>query len=108
MTKRLTPLEKAIVGIVAEHNWPGFHVNQLEVTRRENTGVGRYTYLIDHSGQSVTDGSYGAGTHFIEMEGVPNGLFFIIEVKNSHVSYIEIVSSGTDSWDGEERAWRVA
>jgi hypothetical protein len=41
------------------------------------------------------------------MDGVPNGLFFTIEVANSRISYLEVVSCGADAWDGVERAWSI-
>jgi hypothetical protein len=106
--RRLTPMEDAIIRIVSERHWPGFRTDSLEVTRREHTGVGRYTHLVDHAEQSIEDGSYGAGDHFVEMDGVPNGLFFTVEAENGRISYLEIASCGSDSWDGEERSWRIS
>jgi hypothetical protein len=104
----LTPLERAILRVVADHNWPQFVVDHVDAVRREDTGVGRYTHLLDHAEQPIPDGSYGAADHFVQMDGVPGGLFFIVEVANSRVAYIEIVSSGGDAWDGVERAWTIA
>jgi hypothetical protein len=108
MNAALTPLERAVIQLVADQHWPGFRVDQLAVTGRECTGVGRYTHFVDHAKQQLVDGSYAADAHFIEMDGVPNGLFFTIEVANASISYLEIVSCGADSWDGVERAWSIA
>jgi hypothetical protein len=104
----MTPLESAVIQLVADRNWPGFNLGLLRVTKRECTGVGRYTHFAGLDGQRLTDGSYGADAHFIEMECVPSGLFFTVEVVHGSVSYLEIVSSGADSWDGVERPWRIA
>ena len=107
MSTPLTPLEKAVLRVVADRNWPEFQVEQVDVARREHTGVGRYTHLVDHAEQPIPDGSYGVDARFIEMEGVPGGLFFVVEVAHSRVAYIEIVSSGPDTWDGVERPWKI-
>lgn len=107
MTTALTPMERAVLQLVVDQNWPSFRVNQLKVSRREHTGVGRYTYLVDCADQPLRDGTYGADAHFIEMVGVPSGLFFVVEVVNERVSYLEIVSAGADSWDGVERPWSI-
>lgn len=71
-------MEAAIFKLVAEQSWPAFRIEELTVVRREHTGVGRYTCVEDGMNQVIADGAYGAGTHFIEMEGVPNGLFFVV------------------------------
>lgn len=103
----LTPLERAVIRFVADQHWPGFRLEQIEVTRREHTGVGRYTHLVDRARQHLKDGSYAADAHFVEMVGVPNGLFFVVEVANGSISYLELVSCGADSWDGVERDWAI-
>lgn len=108
MNAALTPLEEAVIQVVADQHWPGFRLDHLEVTRRECTGVGRYTHFVDRAKQHLKDGCYAANAHFIEMDGVPNGLFFTVEVENGSISYLELVSCGSDSWDGVERAWSIA
>ncbi|MFN0062267.1 MAG: hypothetical protein ACKVPX_07100 [Myxococcaceae bacterium] len=104
----LTSMEREIIGLIAGQHWPGYRLDQLEVTGREHTGVGRYTHIIDRAGQPIPDGTYGADGHFVEMEGIPNGLFFAAEVEGSRLVYLEIVTAGADSWDGVERPWKVA
>lgn len=108
MTLPLSPLERAVVEFVATRHWPGFRVDEVAVSRREDTGVGRYIYFEDEGDQPLVDGSYSADGHFIEMEGIPNGIFFVIEVSNSRISYLELVTCGNDSWDGVERGWKIA
>lgn len=108
MEQSLTPLELAVLRAVAAHHWPSFKLEGIEVTKRENTGGGRFTYLSDRHRQSLSDGGYSAGSHFIEMEGVPYGLSFVVDVSNHRINYIELVVIGDGSWDGEERSWRLA
>jgi hypothetical protein len=103
----LTPMERAIIQLVADQHWPAYRLDQLEVSRREHTGVGRYTHFVDHAQQAIPDGTYGADAHFVDMDGIPNGLFFVVEVEGSRISYLEVVTAGADSWDGVERSWRI-
>lgn len=42
MNTALTALERAVIQLVADQHWPNFRLDQLEVTSRECTGVGRY------------------------------------------------------------------
>jgi len=104
----LTPMELAILEVVRNAHWPLLDIERLEVARREHTGVGRYTHFVEQAEQELVDGTYGADACYVEMAGVPNGLYFAVEVANSQVLYMEIVSAGDDVWDGAERAWRMA
>jgi hypothetical protein len=54
----------------------------LRVRRLEETGLGRY------------------------VERVELGLDFVVAVTSGRIDYLELVTAG-DSWDGEEREWRV-
>jgi len=67
-------------GTVAKENWPGFRVESLRVKKREDTGVGRYVHFEDLSEQVLVDGSYGSQERAVQMQGVRNGLYFVIEV----------------------------
>jgi hypothetical protein len=100
-------MERAVLRIVADYHWPQLNVDEVEVVSREHTGVGRYTNLLDRADQPVPDGTYGAAAHIIEMDGVPGGLFFVVETRAGRVDYIEIVSAGGEAWDGVERAWKM-
>jgi hypothetical protein len=108
MSLALSPLERAIVELVAKENWPGFRVESLRVKKREDTGVGRYVHFEDPSEQVLVDGSYGAQGRVVEMQGIRNGLYFVIEVSSSRIDYLELVTGGDDLWDGVEREWRIA
>jgi hypothetical protein len=102
----LSILERTCVELVAAENWPGFRLDGLLVTRREDTGVGRYVYLEDTRGQDLTDGTYGARGRTIQMEGLPLGLDFVVDVSRSRINYLELVTAG-DGWDGSERGWAI-
>ncbi|MEO8903867.1 MAG: hypothetical protein ABI627_20300 [Polyangiaceae bacterium] len=106
MTQPLSRLERACVELIAKHNWPTFRCDRLEVIRRENTGVGRYVYLNDPQAQELIDGTYGPEPgRAIQMLGVEFGLDFAVDVSRGRLNYLELVTSGNDGWDGEEREW---
>ncbi len=107
MSTPMTPLERAVVEVVANENWPGFRVDCLRVNKREDTGVGRYVHFDDSCQQVLADGSYGAQGRVVEMQGIKHGLYFVIEVSSSRIDYLEIVTGGSDCWDGVERKWRI-
>jgi hypothetical protein len=101
----LTPLEKAVIVATATENWPDFRVDSVRVTRRENTGAGRFTYLDDAGGQELLDGFYSAQGRLIEIPGVRNGLGFEIAVSSGRIAYVEFVTYGNVTWDGSEGGW---
>jgi hypothetical protein len=107
VTRELTLLERALIVLTARENWPGFRDDCIRVTRRENTGVGRFTYLEDENGQKLTDGFYSAQGRNIEIPGVPYGSCFEIAVSSASVAYIEMVTSGDVGWDGSEVGWSI-
>lgn len=107
MSLPLSPLERTLVELVAAEHWPGFHVGRLQVTRREDTGVGRYVHFEDLAAQPLTDGTYAAEGRRVEMQGIRSGLFFVIDVSSSRINYLELVTCGSDTWDGVERNWKV-
>jgi hypothetical protein len=106
MSSPLSALERACVELIARENWPRFSLDGVRVTRREDTGVGRYVYLEDQLEQELRDGTYGTREHTIEMEGLPLGLDFAIDVSRSRINYLELVTAG-DGWDGIERKWSI-
>jgi hypothetical protein len=107
MTSELTPLERTCIELVASEHWPTLRLDGLRVTRRENSGVGRYVYLEDTNRQVLPDGTYETSQRAIEMEGLPLGLDFAIAVLSSHIHHLEIVTASTEGWDGVERGWKV-
>ena len=108
MNTALSPLEHAVVEVIARENWPGFRVDCLRVKKREETGVGRYVHFEDICNQALVDGSYGAQGRVVEMQGIEGGLYFVIEVSSSRIEYLELATGGSDSWDGIERQWRIS
>jgi hypothetical protein len=104
----LSLLERAVVEVIAKHNWSAFRVDGLRVKKRENTGVGRYTYFDDMYQQALPDGTYAAPGAIIEMDGIKNGLYFVIDVSSSAINFLELVTGGDESWDGIEREWQIS
>ena len=107
MNTELSPLERACVELVASEHWSGFRLDGLRVTRRENTGVGRYVHLEDLNQQDLADGTYETRERAIDMEGVRLGLDFAVAVLSSRIDHLELVTAGSDGWDGVEREWRI-
>jgi hypothetical protein len=103
----LTPLERACVELVASEHWPDFRLDGLRVTRRENTGVGRYVHLEDLNQQGLVDGTYETRERAIDMDGLRFGLDFAVAVLSSRIDHLELVTAGSDGWDGVEREWRI-
>jgi hypothetical protein len=107
MNTELTPLERACVELVAREHWPDFRLDGLRVMRRENTGVGRYVELEDLNQQDLVDGTYETRERAIDMEGVRLGLDFAVAVLSSRINHLELVTAGSDGWNGVEREWRI-
>lgn len=73
------------------------HLGQLHVLSREFTGVGCFTtFLCDDSGPRSVVGMVGA----IHMPDVPNGLDAVLFCRDGRPDYLEIVSFGSEEWDG--------
>lgn len=107
MNESMTPLEHAVIALVAAENWPGFLIDGLRVKKRENSGAGRYTYLEDQHKQALIDGIYTAQGKLLEMVGVPSGMAFLIYVSAGLINFIELAVYGNEGWDGIERPWRI-
>jgi hypothetical protein len=107
MSSHLSPLERALIELIASENWSDFRVDGLRVSKRENTGVGRYTTLEDLNKQALRDGTYGAQGRMLEMEGIKNGVDFVVDVSGGLINYLEIVTYGGENWDGVERPWSI-
>lgn len=107
MNSELTPLERTCVELVAKEHWPDFRPDRLRVTRREDTGVGRYVHIEDLHEQHLADGVYETSERAIEMEGMKLGLDFAVAVQSSRIAHLELVTAGSDGWDGVEREWKV-
>jgi hypothetical protein len=104
-----SPLEAALLGafheIYKDRGFPSPH--RVRVKRRENTGAGRYVDLDSTDATQLDDGYVDLSGRFIEMAGVPDGLMAVACIKDHRLQQIEISVYGEDSWDGEERDWRI-
>lgn len=107
MSTQLTALERVCIETVVAVHWPQFEVAGLRVINRDNTGVGRYVYLLDANQQRLPDGVYEAGGRIIEMQGLPLGLDFALTVESGRLDFLEIVAPGSGGWDGSERPWQL-
>lgn len=103
----LTGLEREIVSHVARDNWPGFRLDGLTALTRDHTGAGRYTTIEDSFEQPLPDGSYSAQGKMIEIDGVADGLGFVVNVTSSRISLIEVFTFGPADWDGAESNWKI-
>lgn len=106
----LSPMETAVLKVFHElYRGTGFpRPEKIGVRRRENTGSGRYVDLDATEGVQLNDGRLDFGGHFIEMQGVPNGLMAVVAVQDHRISQLEIAVYGDEPWDGEEREWSIA
>lgn len=107
MSTSLTALERACVETIVAEHWPSLKLGDVTVIRREDTGVGKYVYLVDSGEQEVPDGVYEAGGRVIEMDGLQLGLDFALTVTGNRLDLLEIVTPGSSGWDGVERPWRM-
>jgi hypothetical protein len=107
MNSPLSPLERALIDLAVFDNWHGFRADSLVVTRRENTGAGRYIYIEDERNQKLPDGIYAAQGRLLEMAGVPSGMAFMVDVSGERINYLETAVYGNEGWDGVEREWRI-
>jgi len=104
-----TPFELAILQVFYdEYHALGFpSPDVVKVSARKNTGVGRYVSLVTNAKLTCDDNYLDMGGKFIEMEGVSNGLMAIISVVNSTLDELEIATYGNNSWNGDERCWKI-
>lgn len=79
----------------------------VSVRRRENTGAGRYVDLESAAELRVSDGYLDLGGSYIEMEGVSNGIMAVALVQSGRLTLLEFSVYGGESWDGDEREWRI-
>jgi hypothetical protein len=108
-SEKPTPLELSILQVFyEEYGIQGFpSPDVINVNARENTGAGRILSLRTNTRVSCQDGYLDMGGRFIEMKGVPNGLMAVVSVVRSGLDQLEIATYGNDSWDGEERDWKI-
>jgi hypothetical protein len=108
-TIQQTALETAVLDRLHElYRARGFPpARSIRALRRENTGDGRYVELESEARVQMDDGYIDLGGSFIEMKGLPNGMMAVVLVKDKHLTTLELTVYGGDSWDGEEREWKI-
>ena len=79
----------------------------IRILRRQNTGGGRYTDLDSDLPLRLDDGYIDLAGSFIEMEGLPNGMMAVVLVEGRRAKTLELTVYGGESWDGEERPWKI-
>ena len=74
-------------------------IPRLRILSREFTGVGSYTNF--NPVEAVAGASVPVGIdQLIQMPGVKNGLHAILFFEGDKVKFLEIVTFGTEPWDG--------
>jgi hypothetical protein len=108
-SERLTPLEFSILQVFyEEYGMQGFPPpGAISVNARKNTGAGRIISLETKIRVHCHDGYLDMGGRFIEMEEVSNGLMAVVSIVHAELDQLEIATYGDESWDGEERGWRI-
>jgi hypothetical protein len=104
-----TALETAVLERLHEvHRGAGFPPpGQIRVLKRENTPGGRYVDIASDAEVKANDGYIDLGGRFIEMEGLANGMMAVALVQDRRLKILEFSVYGGDSWNGEERAWKI-
>lgn len=103
-----SPLEHAI--LVEYHNAfrrQGFPPpEEVDVLVRENSGAGRFVDLKAPMTSITEHACVLPHEVVIEMDGVENGLGFMMFVQEGRLDMLELYTFD-GSWDGEERPWRL-
>lgn len=104
---KLSPLERAILTKYHEaYARDGFpKPDEIDVLTRENSGAGRFVDLDGPLTSIVTHACGLLEEIIVEMEGVEQGLGFVLFIEEGRLDMLELYTYG-DNWDGEERAWR--
>ncbi len=102
-----SPLERAILtryyDAFSDQGFPS--PDSIGVLARENSGAGRFVDLQAPL-TSISQHACGLPDDIgIEMEGLANGLGFVLFIENGRLDMLEFHTYGED-WDGEERPWR--
>jgi hypothetical protein len=106
---QITGLEGAVLDCFHRlYQGDGFPpTNSIRVLQRKNTGAGRYVELESDQQVELDDRYIDMSGHFIEMSGLPSGMMAVVLVKGRRIQALELTVYGGDSWDGEEREWKI-
>jgi hypothetical protein len=106
----LTPLEHELLKrLWLQYDLYQFpHPDMVSVTKRVNTGAGRYTYLQHPGLVDCANGCLVAGNYSqFDMDNMPYGAFYNVEIKEKKAFKLEIISNGLEFWDGSEKMWSI-
>jgi hypothetical protein len=79
----------------------------ITVLDRINTGAGRRVLLRTSVQMPGFSGYLDMGGHFIEMEGLENGMMATVSVVDGSIDELEFSVYGEHLWNGEERVWKI-
>jgi hypothetical protein len=98
----LTNLESDILSaLLKDYPFLGEHIPFLRVSSREFTGVGMYTnflYIKNVEPLDIDNDALGID-EYITMEGLKDGLSFVLAITDNKINYLEVVAN-SESWDG--------
>jgi hypothetical protein len=108
MSQPLTKIERELVEQILKQNSAYAEmlkgqVEHLTVSSRELTGVGCYINFSVPAEVKIFDKNltkHLALNEDIRVEGVPSGLCCVMLVDEGRISYLELVTYGSESWDG--------
>ena len=108
MNQPLTKIERELVELTLKQN-PTYaeilkgQIEHLTVSSREPTGVGCYINFSVPAEVKIFDKNLTKHLAFnedIRVEGVPSGLCCVMLVNEGRIHYLELVTYGSESWDG--------
>jgi hypothetical protein len=101
MGLQLSPLESTILRYLLREGLDNTGTEHLEVTSRQLTPCGRFVELRG-------SGLKKEGCLQVEMDGIPNGITADLWIRDTGSGVLEIVVNGGDTWDGQERSFRIS
>ncbi|HEV8512733.1 MAG TPA: hypothetical protein VGQ59_05635 [Cyclobacteriaceae bacterium] len=109
----LNILEREVLkAIVDEHaiKLPGFqeHFAKLKVKGREYTGVGLYTnFQYQSIKMAVKDIALSSKKRLL-IKGLKYELSYELNLTDGKIHFLEIVTNGNESWDGQAETFELA
>ena len=91
----LTPLEQAVLRAICDKYPPDKAILEAQLSaatflRRENTGVGFYTYLfVDRTSSPIGGDRFRYGPAPVKVDGLEHGMGFILWLKEGYADCLE-------------------
>lgn len=106
---KATPLEMTTLDFFhRKYSKEGFpHPSDVEIVERLNTGSGRRVVLKTPATIKGFSGYLDMQGHFIEMDGLEQGLMATVSVDDGAIDELEFSVYGEHVWDGGEKSWRI-